>query len=229
MGTGVDVHSESKEWRPGGARPAPASPPPGPASACPLTEEQFLLIGQTAIRKKAVRKAARTACASACTTLVLGVLAVPFAIFSPSWESVAAAAILCTVGTIEYFGSRRMLQALPGAAAMLGFNQVGFLAAIVAYCLIEMLTLSPESLKQSVVTPDVRSQLTMLPSMDQFVGKIDSIAPLLMYGFYGLVIVLSLFLQGGLSLYYFTRRRLIRAYYETTPDWARRVLLASEA
>ncbi len=51
-----------------------------------------------------------------------------------------------------------------------------------------------------------------------------AVAPLVIYGFYGLVIVLSAAFQGGLAAYYFTRRRPLEAFNLQTPDWVRQVL-----
>ena len=49
--------------------------------------------------------------------------------------------------------------------------------------------------------------------------------PMLVNGFYLLVIVLSLAYCGGLALYYYTRRRHVEAFVRETPDWVRRQLL----
>ncbi len=87
-----------------------------------------------------------------------------------------------------------------------------------------MATVSSQQIKDMVVSPEFRSQLSGLPEMNREVEGFDRWAPLALYGFYSLVIVLSVLFQGGMSLYYFTRRKRVAAFLQS-PEWARRLVL----
>ena len=139
------------------------------------------------------------------------------------------AAGLCVIGVVEYKGYQRMRRADPNAARMLGTNQLALLGLIVLYCLAQMAAFSPEQARAAAISPEVRAQLANLPSMAKAIDSdIDRLAPLATYGFYGLVIVLSIAFQGGLARYYFTRRRHLEAFNAQTPPWIRRLFAETE-
>lgn len=194
---------------------ARAIPPAQPAS--PLTEAHFALLREMAAARQPVRKAARKARVSAITTLAIGALGLPLTLFFPGWLSFAMAVGICTIGAIEYVGARRLRAGQPTAAGFLGRNQLAFLGLIVAYCLIQMLTFSNAD---TLVSPELRSQLAQLPGLEQ---DITHWAPIVTYGFYSIVIVLSIAAQGGLALYYFTRRPYLETLQRTTPPWVQRL------
>ena len=67
--------------------------------------------------------------------------------------------------------------------------------------------------------------MAALPGMAAEIDKmIETWAPYLVYGFYSLLIVVSVGFQGGLALYYFSRRKHVEAFNRETPAWVRRVL-----
>jgi hypothetical protein len=184
------------------------------------------LIFQTVVAYKGIRSAAKTARTSAVITLTIGAVSGLCVLFGPSWQGAFVTAGLCGIGAMEYWGHRRIGRADADAAAVLGWNQVTFLAMIVLYCVAQMALFTPESIKVAAISPEARSQLHSLPGMEKSIDKqIERFAPLVMYGFYGLVIVLSTLSQGGLALYYFTRRKRIERFHGSTPGWARRVVL----
>lgn len=208
-------------------RQPPMPPPAPPALAqrpCPLSESDFLVVRQAAVCRKAVRAAARTSLISAEITLSIGVIAL---VLSAMWRDLGGALMaagVCAVGAVEYSGYRRMRRADPAAARLLGYNQLAFLGLILIYCLIQMLTFSTDH----ALSPEVRSQLGGMPTkeIDQI---IEQWAPLVTYGFYGLVMLLSVGCQGGLALYYFTRRRRVEAFTCQTAEWVRRLFTETGA
>jgi hypothetical protein len=62
----------------------------------------------------------------------------------------------------------------------------------------------------------------MARGIDQMVERW---APILVYGFYSLVIFFSAVFQGGMAAYYFTRRRHIESFNRKTPPWIRRLFV----
>ena len=117
----------------------------------------------------------------------------------------------------------------PAAARALAGNQLALFGLIALYCVVQMVGFSPAQAKAAAISPEVRSQLNGMPSMAKAIdSQIDRWAPLLTYGFYGLVIVVSLIFQGGMALYYFTRTRHLAAFNSRTPPWVRRVVIEIE-
>jgi len=209
--------------------PSESPVPPSPVRPDPLDESDYLLIRQAAVRRRPLRRATRTALMSSVATLVIGISAIPFVLLWPSWQGGLVAAGLCVIGVVEYKGYQRMRRADPNAARMLGTNQLALLGLIVLYCLAQMAAFSPEQARAAAISPEVRAQLANLPSMAKAIDSdIDRLAPLATYGFYGLVIVLSIAFQGGLARYYFTRRRHLEAFNAQTPPWIRRLFAETE-
>jgi hypothetical protein len=219
----------------GAAAPAPAAVSPATAravgaAAAPLDESHFAEIRQAVVSRKAVRAAARTALGSAVTTLFIGASALPFTLIWPSASSLMVTAGICAVGVVEFYGYRRMRRAEPSAAAYLAKNQLAFLGLILFYCLVQAATFTTEDAKAAAISPEARAQLAAMPDMARSIdGLIDRWAPLLTYGFYSLVAVLSICCQGGMALYYFTRRRHIEAFNRRTPAWIRRLFVEMRA
>jgi hypothetical protein len=192
----------------------------------PLREGDFRQIAAAMAGFKAIRSAARTAWLSAATTLTIGVFSALFVLVWPSWEGALVAAGLCAIGAVEYWGHCRMRRAEVAAAGILAKNQLAFLGLIVLYCLVQMAMFSTQKIKDDALSPEVRAQMAALPSMARSIdGQIDRYAPLVTYGFYGLVIVLSVLFQGGLALYYFSRKKRLVEFHSQTPDWVRRVVV----
>jgi hypothetical protein len=205
-------------------QPALARPIPNPASLAPLSEAHFALLRRALTCRQPVRKAARTARFSAFTILVIGVAGIPVALFSPSSLSVLAAVGICTVGIVEYAGARRMQRGEVSASRLLGTNQLAFLGLIAAYCVTQMVSFSAAGTGTSLLPADMQSQLSQLQGLDQNLDhEMRAWAPLAACGFYSLVLILSVVFQGGLAIYYFTRRRHLLAFAQATPDWVQRL------
>lgn len=190
---------------------APDEPP-----VSPLSEEQFAVLRKGAASYKAVRKAARRALWSAVVTLAIGVLAIPFNFIMPGWQNVFVTVAVCAVGCVEFVGYRRFQRADPSAGWFLGMNQLAFIGAVLIYCVWQMIAFDPDT----VITADTRMLFDAMPEMESMVTRL---APLLTYGFYAGVAFMVALSQGLLALYYFTRKRHILAFNQSTPDWVRRI------
>jgi len=198
------------------------SPVAEPAS--PLDESHFQLLRQVTEGRRPIRNAARTARISAITILVIGAVSTPLLLLSPSWQGLFAVAGIWAIGVFEYIGSQRMRQGLPSAAAFLGRNQLAFIALIVVYCVLQMLSFSGARARDELISPELQSQLAMLPGLEHDIdSQLGFWAPIVTYGFYSLVIVLSLAVQGSLAFYYFTRKRHLEMLAHHTPAWIRRL------
>ena len=206
--------------------PAPAPAKAAQAAAAPIGEGELALIREAVVRRRKVKSAAGVARSSAVVTLVIGFLALPFVVISPSLSGVVVVAGVIAVGAREWMGYGKMRRAEAGAAGHLGWNQVALVGVITFYCLLEMASFSPAEVKTAALSPEVRTQLAALPGMAAEIDKmIETWAPYLVYGFYSLLIVLSVGFQGGLALYYFSRRKHVEAFNRETPEWVRKVFL----
>jgi len=199
-----------------------ASPPPLPDardSSTPLTESDYVLIREATSRLTAIRKAAATATRSSAITLTLGVIGAVLVAVWFSWPGLLITAGLLVVGFVEQWGGRSMGRVDPAAPKILVRNQIGFCAVIVVYCVWQMMVFSGTD----PVSPEIR-QLDGLPGFENLIGDLETLTPRLTYGFYGLVIALSLFFQLRLAGRYHARRHDIAAYGTDTPDWVKRMM-----
>src|SRR3954451_8547255 len=86
-------------------------------------------------RAKTIRKAARVAAFNGWTTAAAAAFSAMFLLFDRSPAAIAITLGLSIIAYNEFRGRKRLLNFDPSAATMLGWNQLGLLAAIVAYCL----------------------------------------------------------------------------------------------
>jgi hypothetical protein len=213
----------------GADRPPPGAPLARPAGAdrpdaAPLSEADFAVLRQALAARRPARRAARTAHASAVTTLVIGAIGLPLVVIWPSWVGALAVAAIFAIGSIEYVGAGRMRKGLPAAATLLGRNQLAFLTLIVAYCISQMVSFARLESRGGLLSPDVRAELAQLPGLEHDLEQqLRAWAPIATYGSYSLIILLSFCFQGGLALYYFTRKRRLEAVQRGTPAWIQRL------
>ncbi|HSW47351.1 MAG TPA: hypothetical protein VLM89_17440, partial [Phycisphaerae bacterium] len=106
----------------------------------------------------------------------------------------------------------------PLAPGWLARNQLLLVALIIVYCTWQMVSFSPERIREEL---SMSRQLAMASDL---VKDLEKLLPLAVHGFYSLVIVLSVIFQGSLALYYWTRRPYIRLLDRDSPPWVRRIL-----
>jgi len=198
----------------------------GGEEASPIGEREWGLVREAAGRRRKVNRAARVARSSAITTLAIGLAAMPFVLVSPSLSGLVVVAGVIAVGVREWLGYGKMRRAEAGAAGHLGWNQVALAGVITFYCLLEMASFSAEGVKSAALSPEVRAQLTSMPDMArQIDALIETWAPYAVYGFYSLLIVVSVLAQGAMAFYYFTRRKHVESFNRNTPEWIRRMFV----
>jgi hypothetical protein len=165
-------------------------------------------------RTKVIRKAASVAAFNGWVTAVIAALSAPFAPFSLVGFLVTCG--LALVAYNEFRGRKRLLAFDPSTATLLGWNQLGFLAMISAYCGLMLFT----------NLNSFSSQLEAKPELEQALGSLDEfegLYRLVVIGLYGTVFVLSVIFQGLNALYYFTRRKYIEAYLRETPAYVQEI------
>jgi hypothetical protein len=166
-------------------------------------------------RAKAVRNAAAVAAFNGWATAILALLSAPFALFGAS--GLVTTIVLTAVAANEFRGRRRLLRFDPSAATLLGWNQLGLLGMITAYCLWALYT-------GLYGTNSVTVQLQAFSQLDSALGSaegVDTLVRQITILIYGTVIALSALFQGLNAVYYFTRRKYVTAYVAETPEWVR--------
>jgi hypothetical protein len=178
-----------------------------------LSREHYGALAAAKPRLKKVRTAVRVATFNGWTIGVLAALSVPFAFYSV--EGMLIALGLAIVAYLEFRGRRGLRQFDPSAAALLGWNQIGLLTLITAYCL--------WALWGALSGPGpLATEIKAQPELGEALGSVEGVDSLykgIAIAFYGMVILLSLIFQGLNAVYYFTRRKHIVACLRDTPEW----------
>jgi hypothetical protein len=197
-----------------------ASPLAGDLSADnPLSVTHRRELADARDRAKTIRKAARVAGFNGWTTAAAAVFSGMFLMFDRSFLSIAITLGLSIVAYVEFRGRKQLLNFDPSAATMLGWNQVGLLAMIIAYCVWQLSASSSEAMGALSNQMDSATKQEML----NMVGDLEGLYKKATLAMYGGVIVLSILFQGGNAIYYFTRRRHIEDFIAETPQWIREV------
>jgi hypothetical protein len=189
-----------------------------PSAANPFSADHRRELASARDRAKSIRKAARVASFNGWTTAFIAACSAPFALSDIT--TFAMTVVLAFVAFNEFRGRKRLLNFEPSGATLLGWNQVGLLAVIVAYSLWSLYTNTSD-------TSAVTAQLQSYGDLDSALGAkgtFEGLYKTITYAVYGGVIVLSILFQGGNALYYFSRRRHVEDFNAETPEWARDVL-----
>jgi hypothetical protein len=122
---------------------------------------------------------------------------------------------LALVAWNEFRGRRQLQEFNPAGATILGWNQLGLLGLITAYCLWAIYSnlWGGES---------IEAQMRANPELAAAMGSLSNVGDLvkpIVLGFYGVVIALTAIFQGGNALYYFSRRKYVEKFVRETPAW----------
>jgi hypothetical protein len=181
----------------------------------PLTTEHYQELAHADERAKSIRKAVRVANFNGWTTAIIAALSAPFALFDTT--NLLVTIVLSVVAFNEFRGRDRLNKFDPSATTLLGWNQLGFLLLITIYCGWMIFTGLQEA-------DSVTKELTSSPELGELLGssgQFGNLYELLVYAVYGSVAVLSAIFQGLTALYYFSRRKYVEAYVQSTPQWIR--------
>lgn len=134
------------------------------------------------------------------------------ALLFASWISVIIGALITAAGVIELRGRGRLVRGDPTGMSGLVGAQLIILGTIWLYSLVNLITYN-EAAIVAKITPELRNALS------QSGFEVEDLLPMLkpaFFGFYLVVMGVTLLFQGGLALYYHSRRpRVVAAL--TTP------------
>lgn len=152
------------------------------------------------------------------TVAVFAGVTIVCGIFDPLSPGMALGLGMALVAIFEFIGAAKLRRLHPGAARMLGLNQLLFAAMLSIYALwnIHVTLTTPAS---STMGQEYTSLASQSPDAAEMIQSIDSMGRTVTLGFYGLLIAVALFVQGGTALYYFTRAGHVREFLRQTPQW----------
>lgn len=171
----------------------------------PLTPEQQQELSDARDRAKPVMRAARWARFNAWSMGIFAALTIIFGLFS--FTAIVLGVGLAVVTWNEYRGGRMLMGFDPAAPRLLGRNQLGLMALIMAYAL--------WSIYRARTHPDAD-----LAQMDQILGGDTSgLVASLTTILYLAVMAATGLCQGFMARYYFKRGPMVEAYVRDTPAW----------
>lgn len=194
-------------------------PPPIPvipvANALPqFTPENLreLEIAKRGARK--VRRAVFTANFDGWTIAIFGALTLMMGF--TNWLNILLAFAFGVVAYVELRNAARLKRLQADAAKNLGFNQLGLAAVLILYACWQMYAAAHTTITAAslgISDPDVTQAFGNIQAQAQ------PLVQMIMHAIYGALIVIAVFGQGSMALYYFSRVRLVRDYVAKTPQW----------
>lgn len=123
------------------------------------------------------------------------------------WIGITVGAVITAAGVLELRGRARLVRGNPAGMSTLVYAQLLILGTIWLYSLGNLLAYD-EAAILAQLTPDIReamSQIGLTPS------DLQAMMKPVFFGFYFIVMGVTLLFQGGLALYYHSRRGKVAA------------------
>lgn len=190
-----------------------------PGLSNPLSDAHIDQIRLGAKRAKSIEKAVRYAHFSGWTTLLAGVLSLPFAMGNT--PMLIFTVVLAGIGTRE-LTIRRSLKVLETwAPKKLAINQLMLGGALICYAVFMLVSAPAQTMIESAIESDPMMQST--PELNGMMDDLIVLEQLATAMIYVGMIVMALFFQGGTALYYFLKGSKLKKLHRDTPEWVVRV------
>ncbi len=186
-----------------GARVVSATPM-SDGSLSPLSPQQQEELALATDRSMKILAAAKVATFNGWTLGVIGGVSILFGLFSLTGFIVGV--FLVIVARNEFRGRALIRQFESRGPMLLAKNQMGLIGLITAYCLWSMYT--------TVANPSIQTT-----ELEELAGLPPGLVTDLTLMVYGIVIVLTLLVQGLNARYYFVRVQQLKDYLAQTPKW----------
>ena len=153
---------------------------------------------------------ARAASFNAYTSLVLAVMAAPFAIFS--FTAMVVCLVLVYVAYVDLDARKRLRRLEVGSARLMGRNQLVLLGAIVLYCAWTVL--------RAVYGPNpYEPYVQQSPELGEVLGPISELYVTFTCVTYAAVALVSFVVQGLTARYHYKREQVLVEHLGLTPSW----------
>jgi len=119
---------------------------------------------------------------------------------------------LGVIAFVELAGATRLRRLDPQAARMLGLNQLALACMLIIYAVCRIhVELSGHGEFAAAAASDA--------ALGQALQPYENLVRQLTMLFYGGLMAIAVFGQGGMALFYFKRRKHLQAYLDKTPAW----------
>jgi hypothetical protein len=189
---------------------APVSAPEPAASSGPLTADHLLQLEAARVAAKRVRRAVSVARGDGWT--VAGFGAVTFLCGLGTVSGALVGSGMMVIAFIELQAANRLRRLETGAARVLGLNQLALAGLLLAYAVVGIYSVlyGPSEYAAAVASE---------PELGRALGPIEDLTKTLALAVYAVVMLVAVFFQGGMAMYYFGRATHVRAYLAQTPPW----------
>jgi hypothetical protein len=178
----------------------------------PLSAEHLVQLANARSRGKKIRRTIGIARGYGWATAIFAGLTLLVSLFSFSVVGILLGAGMAVVAAGEFRGAATLKRLDPSGASQLGFSQLLLSALLLAYSAYSVWHYSHQP---SLIT----SELASSPDVANMMGDMESLARNLVYLVYGVVAAVAIFVEGGMALYHFSRKKLVEAYVRDTPPW----------
>lgn len=191
---------------------------PGPN---PLSQEHMATLNAARRTLRKIRRATRFAGVSGWSTLLFGVLTLPFALANFTALLLGAAFVTC--GLCELRGKRSLERLDRAAPGRLAVNQLMLAAAVTVYAGLNVVGgLTGEGAISAAIAQD--PSLAGSAEVERMLEPIASLERTIVVAVYLGVGLGAIVMGSGAALFYASRRKHLHRLHEQTPAWALEVL-----
>jgi len=174
-----------------------------------LSPEQLTELAAARARSKPIRRTVSIAKFDGWGIAIFAALTFAGGLFH--WLGFVLGAAMATVAFIELAGAQRLRTLDLTAPRALALNQIFLGSVLLLYAIYSLWSLTHD-------TSFISSQLSSA-DMAQLGADIPRLAKLIGWLIYGTLACVAIFFQGGLALFYFSRRKHMEKYIADTPAW----------
>lgn len=187
---------------------SPSQPHP---SAPQISPENLQQLQQAKKGMRKIRRAVTTAAFDGWTVAFFGIVTFIFGL--GDLTSMGLGAGLAIIGLIELCGAKRLKKLDQSAITFLVWNQIALGSLLLIYAVWRTIYV--------VHHPASASSLgaTAADLEAAGLGGITNLEQSMMLAVYASLMAVAIFGQGSMALYYYTRRKYVRAYLLETPPW----------
>jgi hypothetical protein len=182
----------------------------------PLDPAQVADLERAQKRAAKLRRVARVASLSGWTTLLFGLLALPFGL--TSGVALALGLALVAVGYRELTLRSHLLRLDLAAPRALAVNQILLALVVCGYAGLQLAGHTPG---QGAISTALANEPSLAgdPATERILQSVTGVENMIIWGVYGSLIAGTVVMQGLTARYYASRTRVLSDYLAETPGW----------
>lgn len=188
----------------------------------PLRDQEDLWFVQASSLYRPIAKGARIARASGLILMLGGLFTVGMGALGADMITVVIGLIVGTLGWMDRGAGADLAVAKRSAPFRLALNQL-LLGGLIIGC--SWMTVKSVGAQAAKAMTASEAEIAELPAeMQGLARQFVEMGPNMMYMVFTVIVAATLLFQGGLALYYFTRRRKVRNFHEELPPWVSEIV-----